>query len=57
LTREFENVFYMEVMEEKENEVGKDAAKLLSMKKGRVTARHMSDRRKQTEGHVPETGR
>jgi hypothetical protein len=47
----------MEVVEEKENEVRKDGAKFLNKKNGRVTARHMSDRRKQTEGHVPETGR
>jgi hypothetical protein len=44
-------------MKEKGNVVGKDVAKLLNKKNGRVTARHMSDRRKQTEGHGPETGK
>jgi hypothetical protein len=47
---------YRQIAQQEEYEVGKDAAKLLN-KNCRVTAKHMSDRRKQKGGHGPETGR
>jgi hypothetical protein len=57
IEKKIENGFYMGVLEGEVYEVGKDAAKLLKKKNCRVTAKHMSDTRKQKGGHGSETGR